>query len=183
MRHVSPTIPSTEPTAVFQAVPERSALLIRVRSNVGPIDFGATGLEGTVEVAVLGSHVVASERIAARFELRVDTLTSGNPLYDAELLRRIDARRFPVAAVELDGAESLGADRRFRVDGPVTFHGVTRTLSGVVAVVTASPERIVVRGEEAVDIRDFDVASPTMLMLKIYPDVRVHLQLEATRVE
>jgi hypothetical protein len=29
------------------------------------------------------------------------------------------------------------------------------------------------------DIRDFDIASPTVLMLRIYPDVLVQLQVEA----
>jgi len=33
-------------------------------------------------------------------------------------------------------------------------------------------------GEHVFDIRDFDVATPTVLMLRIYPDVRVELQLE-----
>ncbi len=34
-------------------------------------------------------------------------------------------------------------------------------------------------GEQVFDIRDFDVPSPTVLMLRIYPDVRVHLHVEA----
>ena len=39
--------------------------------------------------------------------------------------------------------------------------------------------RLVVTGEQVFDIRDFDVPSPTVLMLRIYPDVRVHLHVEA----
>jgi hypothetical protein len=34
-------------------------------------------------------------------------------------------------------------------------------------------------GEHVFDIRDFDVTVPSVLMLRIYPDVRVELQLEA----
>jgi hypothetical protein len=37
-------------------------------------------------------------------------------------------------------------------------------------------------GEHVFDIRDFDVAAPTVLMFRIYPDVRLELQLEATPV-
>ena len=37
-------------------------------------------------------------------------------------------------------------------------------------------------GEQAFDIRDFDVAVPTVLMLRIYPDVVVQLQVEAEPV-
>ena len=34
-------------------------------------------------------------------------------------------------------------------------------------------------GENVFDIRDFDVVAPNVLMLRIYPDVRIELQLEA----
>jgi hypothetical protein len=42
-----------------------------------------------------------------------------------------------------------------------------------------SDHTMVVRGEQVIDIRDFGVVSPTVLMLRIYPDVTVGLQLEA----
>jgi hypothetical protein len=42
-----------------------------------------------------------------------------------------------------------------------------------------SEHSLVVRGEQVIDIRDFGVASPTVLMLRIYPDVAVGLQIEA----
>ena len=41
---------------------------------------------------------------------------------------------------------------------------------------------IIVTGGNAFDIRDFDIASPTVLMLRIYPDVTVKLQVEAVPV-
>ncbi len=46
-----------------------------------------------------------------------------------------------------------------------------------------SDDRILISGEQVFDIRDFAVPSPTMLMLRIFPDVRVRLQVEAERVE
>jgi hypothetical protein len=42
-----------------------------------------------------------------------------------------------------------------------------------------SAGQLVVSGEQVFDIRDFDIASPTVLMLRIYPDVLVQLQVEA----
>ena len=65
------------------------------------------------------------------------------------------------------------------MDGEVTFHGVTRPLDGTVSCALPSPGTLVVRGEQVFDIRDFDIASPTVLMLRIYPDVVVQLQIEA----
>ena len=64
-------------------------------------------------------------------------------------------------------------------DGEVTFHGATRPIQGTVNVSLPSPGKLVVSGEQVFDIRDFDIASPTVLMLRIYPDVLVQLQVEA----
>ena len=44
------------------------------------------------------------------------------------------------------------------------------------------PGVLAVTGEQAVDIRDFDISSPTVLMLRIYPDVVVKLYLEAEQI-
>jgi hypothetical protein len=56
---------------------------------------------------------------------------------------------------------------------------VTRPAEGTVCVEAISDRRLVITGEQVFDIRDFAVASPTMLMLRIYPDVRVRLHAEA----
>ena len=65
-------------------------------------------------------------------DLQVDlnTLSSGNALYDAELLQRIDVRRYPTTSVELSSVERVGRSERFRVEADLTFHGVTRRTSG-----------------------------------------------------
>jgi polyisoprenoid-binding protein YceI len=113
----------------------------------------------------------------------VSRLSSGNGLYDAELLRRIDARRFSTATVVLEACEATGPGPRYQLKGAVTFHGVTRPAQGTVTVEAASSDRLVITGEQVFDIRDFAVPSPTVLMLRIYPDVRVRLHVEAEREE
>jgi hypothetical protein len=49
---------------------------------------------------------------------------------------------------------------------------------GTLSVTHASPDVFSVSGEHEFDIRDFDIPTPSVLMLHIYPRVRVHLQLE-----
>ena len=100
-------------------------------------------------------------------------------MYDAELLRRISARRFPNVTLDLRDCVASGSENRYRLAGELTFHGVTRPVDGTVNVEVASERRLVVTGEQVFDIRDFDVPSPTVLMLRIYPDVRVRLHVEA----
>ena len=74
---------------------------------------------------------------------------------------------------------AVGGANHYRLGGEATFHGVTRRLHGTVAVAAAGDDRLVITGEQMFDIRDFDIASPTVLMLRIYPDVVVQLHLEA----
>jgi PadR family transcriptional regulator PadR len=154
--------------ARFRLVPERSVVLIEVRSTVGPLRFGTIGLRGFVDGTIRG-----------RLDIDVADLSSGNSVYDAELRRRIDVRRFPTAAVELHGCRDGGMPGLYRLEGELTFHGVTRPVGGTVKLETITEHRLLVTGEQAFDIRDFAIPSPTALMLRIYPDVRVRLQAEA----
>ncbi|MGQ0617708.1 MAG: helix-turn-helix transcriptional regulator [Acidimicrobiia bacterium] len=167
----------------FVVVPERSVILIEARSSVGPISFGAMGLTGTIEVTMADGVIDAASAPSADLEVSVDGLRSGNGIYDGELLRRIDARRYPVARIQMREAVPIGAGGRYRLTGELTFHGVTRPAQGTVTVDSASEDRLVVTGEQDFDIRDFDLASPTVLRLRIFPDVRVHLHVEATPAE
>lgn len=163
----------------FRLSPERSVALIEVRSTVGPISFGAIGVTGYIEACVWDEVVHIDTQPSAHVEIAVDGLRSGNGLYDAELLRRIDARRFPLAVLDLTECMASGDAGRHRLGGELNFHGITRPVQGTVNVEVISDTRLVVTGEQVFDIRDFDVPSPTVLMLRIYPDVRVHLHVEA----
>jgi polyisoprenoid-binding protein YceI len=153
--------------------------MINARSSVGPITFGAIGVNGYLDAAVIGRRVCPEPQPVAHLEIDVEQLRSGNTLYDAELLRRIDARRHPTVTLDLRGCTQLSSSGRYLLHGEVTFHGVSRPLDGTVALAMPSDRRLVVRGEQVVDIRDFGIASPTVLMLRIYPDVVVGLQIEA----
>jgi PadR family transcriptional regulator PadR len=165
--------------ARFRIVPDRSVVLIEARSTVGPIRFGAMGLTGEIEVDMLGGEICCDTAPRARLEIAVDELRSGNGLYDAELLRRIDARRFPRVTLNLQECIAIGSGDRFRLAAAVTFHGVTRPLRGTVGLKLLSDRKLVVTGDHALDVRDFQLPSPTVLMLRIYPDVRVNLHVEA----
>jgi DNA-binding PadR family transcriptional regulator/polyisoprenoid-binding protein YceI len=169
----------TAGSRTFRLVPARSVVLIEVRSSVGPISFGAIGLEGAIEADVGNSVVRPGSQPAAHVEIAVNGLRSGNSLYDAELMRRIDARHFPTATIDLTETVTVGKANRYRLSGKMSFHGVTRAVEGAVTVNVVDDELLVVTGEQAFDIRDFDVPSPTVLMLRIYPDVRVRLHVEA----
>jgi DNA-binding PadR family transcriptional regulator/polyisoprenoid-binding protein YceI len=172
---------ATAELSSFELDPERSAVLIDVRSTVGPLSFGTLGVTGTIHAAFAAGLLRTDLPPSGRLTIDVAGLNSGNRLYDAELLRRIDARGFPAAFVELRQCAVSGPGPRYRLAGELTFHGVTRLAEGTVTVDAISDRRLVITGEQVFDIRDFAIPSPTMLMLRIFPDVRVHLHAEAER--
>jgi PadR family transcriptional regulator PadR len=163
----------------FRLDPERSAVLIDVRSTVGPISFGTVGISGTIQASVLDGVLRTENTPTGMLTIDMTGLNSGNRLYDAELLRRIDARRFPTATVDLQECAPTGPGLRYRLAGELTFHGVTRPAEGTVSVEALSDQRLLITGEQVFDIRDFDIPSPTVLMLRIFPDIRVRLHAEA----
>ena len=171
--------PASPPFTSFRIDPERAALVLVARSNAGPITFGATGIEGSISAEVNDGEVATKMPPAARLEVPVQRLTCGNGLYDAELLRRVDARLFPRAVVELRDASPVGATGRYHVEGVMTFHGVTRSVAGSVAVSFPEPGRMVIDGEQMRDMRHFEITPPAVAILRIYPEVRVQLHVEA----
>jgi hypothetical protein len=165
----------------FEVTNGRSAILLEARSTVGPIAFGTTSVDGYLEVGIRDGIIdLEGAGPAAKLQIQLNALRSGNSLYDAELLHRIDARRHPMTEVELRAVGRIGSSERYHVEGDLTFHGITRRTPGTVAAQIDGRGVLHVAGEHVFDIRDFDVAAPSMLMLRIYPDVRVELQLEAT---
>ena len=170
-------------TSRFRVVSDRSAVMINARSSVGPITFGAVGVTGCIDAAVSARRVCPVPFPTAHLEIDVQQLRSGNSLYDAELLRRIDARRHPTVSLDLRACTALGSTGRYQLQGEVTFHGVSKPLDGPVSVAMSCEHTLVIRGEQVVDIRDFGVVSPTVLMLRIYPDVVVGIQIEAEMEE
>ncbi len=147
----------------------------------GPICFGTTGVEGSLYAAMGDAGVNTEIPPTGWLTIDMTRLSSGNTLYDAELHRRINSRRFPTAKVELKECAPSAPGWRYRLRGELTFHGITRRTEGTVRIESASDDRIVISGEQAFDIRDFALPSPTMLMLRIFPDVRVRLYAEAER--
>lgn len=154
------------------------AVLVEARSNVGPVTFGTTQVSGLLEVVRSGEHVDTGLRPTAKLIVPLATLTSGNALYDAELHKRLSVQRFPDVTIELVEADTGGGED-YHVSGTVTIHGVTATLHGGVVLSFPEPDTILVKGEHVIDIRDFDIDVPSVLMLRIYPDVKVSLHLLA----
>lgn len=163
--------------ATFRVAPGRSQVWIEARSSVHPIHGEASGLEGQIEAEVNDGKLDLTGAPKIRIELPVDKLKSGKSLEDAEMMRRIDARKFPTIRGEvLEVREAPGGG--YHMSGELTFHGVTRPVQGEVTM-QASDSTIIFEGEQTFDIRDFGVQPPKILMLKVHPDVKVRVRVVA----
>jgi polyisoprenoid-binding protein YceI len=159
----------------YLVVPDASGVLVRARSTIGPIDFATMAISGYLEAAPVEGAFQPEPRPRSELDLDLRLLTSGNSVYDAELARRMDLDDYPLATMVLADIKRLSVSGRYSVHGDLTLHGVTRTLEGVVAVVFSEEGACSVSGEQVFDIRDFQIETPSLLMLRIFPDVRVTL--------
>ncbi len=181
--------------ARFDVKAERSSLMVEARSSVGPITFASTTLAGWIDVELRDGLVAKDTKPCAHLEVKVSELTSGNAMYDRELLCCLDPRRYPIMSVDLRDLHHMGGGNCYRIDGDVTLHGITQRLDGVVTATVHECRRrsvkgpqqfdcsIIVAGEQVLDIRHFNLAMPSMPLFKIYPDVRLRLHVEADQTQ
>jgi polyisoprenoid-binding protein YceI len=170
--------------ARYRIVPERSWVEIHARSSLHPIDSRTDGLEGFLDLEILGGgRVNLAVPMSGKLSLDVERLSSGNGLEDRELRRRIDARRFRTIDGELTGMRETENEGRYRVRGDLTFRGVTRSFEDEMVLTANDDGAIQLVGESTFDIRDFGMDPPRVLMLKVEPEVRVTAHVTAQREE
>jgi polyisoprenoid-binding protein YceI len=165
----------------FSFDPIRSCVWVDARSSLLPIKTQTRGLRGWVEVARLPDGTVdLAIPVQGRLEISVDRLSSGNHLYDRELRRRIDARRHPLIIGQITGVRSTEVEGRYRVAGDLSFHGETRVFEHEMTI-AVEESTIELKGDRVFDIREFGMKPPSMLMLKVYPEVAVRVELYGGR--
>jgi polyisoprenoid-binding protein YceI len=142
-----------------------------------PIHGQADGLEGSIEADVADGHIDITGVPKISIELPVENLQSGKKLEDAEMMRRIDARRFPKIRGQTTELRKNGGT--YQIRGDLTFHGVTRAVEGDVTISAPDERSLLIEGEQVFDIREFGVEPPKILMFRVHPDVRVRIKVVA----
>jgi polyisoprenoid-binding protein YceI len=168
--------------ARYRIVPERSTVWVDARSSLHPIRSETVGLTGVLEAEILGGgRLNPHVRPSGHVELAVATLSSGNPLYDREMRRRVDARRYPTIRGDLRDMKDTGRDGCYLVSGDVTFRGVTRSYEDEMTLVVLDERTIQLEGAHTFDIRDFGMEPPRILTLRVHPEVDVRVRVVAER--
>jgi polyisoprenoid-binding protein YceI len=164
----------------FRIVPERSRIWVDARSSLHPIRVETTGLRGYLDATLANGVLADGNAISGSIEIEADRMKTGNVLYDHELERRLEARKYPVIRGTVRDVKPLGDGQRYRVLGQLEFHGVTRPVEGEVRLRVVDDDRTLeIEGERVFDLRDYALEPPRILMLKVYPEVRVRARVIA----
>jgi polyisoprenoid-binding protein YceI len=159
----------------------RSCIWVSGRSSLHPINTETRGITGWFEATTRDDGSLdLGVPVSGELELAVARLTSGNQLYDRELRRRMEARRFPTIAGRVTGISANGPHPRYAVTGDVSFHGKTKTFEHEMHI-EAHVEEVSLTGAYVFDIREFGMKPPSMLMVRVYPEISVRIELLGTR--
>jgi polyisoprenoid-binding protein YceI len=163
--------------ARYRVIPERSHLWAEARSSLHPVKVETTGLGGDVEAEVEDGRV----RLGAPFRVDIDAerLRSGNMIMDVELQRRLETKKFPRVVGAVSAAAATGTG--WRLSGELTLHGVARATDADVTVRVVDDRTIEIEGEKTIDMRDYGLNPPKLLMFRVHPDVKVRARLVAVR--
>ena len=165
--------------ARYRVLPQRSKLWVDARSSLHPIRVESSALSGTIELELADGSVDLSKPPSATLELEAESLKTGSRLEDGALERQLEVRKFPRIRGRVRDVSANGG--RYHVRGDLSLHGVTKPIEGDVTLRAIDDETVEVEGEKVIDLRDFGLQPPKILMLKVYPDVKVRAKVVATR--
>jgi hypothetical protein len=163
----------------YRILPERSRLLAEARSSLHPIRVDTSGLEGTIDIELSSGRVDLSVAPQAHLEIDSDRFKTGNVLYDRELERRLEVRRYRRLRADVRSVTASEDANSLRVCGLIRFHGASRREEGDVTVRAVDDRTIEIDGERDFDMRDFGLDPPRILMLRVYPEVRIRIHIVA----
>jgi len=165
----------------YRIDPEESRFELEARTSLLPIHAGATGIEGYVDVPVgPDGGVDDTGQPAGTMTFEIRHLEDANPVYRREIEHLLDSRRHPTVVVELEHAEPRPGGG-YRATGRLTVRGVSHPLDGELDVRFPAPDRLELHGTRTVDVRDFGVEPPNLVLWRVHPDVKVRLDVVAHR--
>jgi polyisoprenoid-binding protein YceI len=149
------------------------------KSSLHPIRAESRALVGYVDAEVHNGRLDMRIAPTGHVELEVESMKSGNHLFDLEVERRLDARKYPLVEGEVRSVTEIGAGSgRYQVQGDVAFHGVTRSLTGQVTLEAIDGAVLQIEGAVTLDMRDFDLTPPNYVDPMFKVSVRVVVEQE-----
>ena len=160
----------------FEALQERSEVVLEANTSVHPIRVKTNRVNGLFEAELDNNGKPDfSQPFSGWLEISVNDLKSGNPLLDRVMPGHLDTRRYPTITAELIEIYGENGDGQYHTIGDITFHGVTQRFENTLTISNLDETTLAIRGEILIDVRDFEVHPPKLLMFKLEPEVNVLL--------
>ena len=87
---------------------------------------------------------------------------------------------YPTIAGRVTNIVIDGSHPDYFVTGEVSFHGKTKTFSHGMRIEVLD-DGVSLTGEDVFDIREFGMKPPSMLMVRVYPEISVSVELQGVR--
>jgi len=166
----------------FQIVTKRSRIVAEVRSTLQELKVEASIFDGWFEVSLAGRRLEPSPSPMGGVTVEVRGLRSGNRLFDLDLQRTLEMKKYPLMVGELRQVTAGDADGSYRVRGELRMHGEQQAVEGDAKVTFAEDGSIGISAEMVLNFEDFGVKARRLLMLKVLPEVRIRGEVVAVAV-
>ncbi len=165
--------------ARFEVNTAQTTVQVGLRVNLHPSHVNANALTGFIECELDDQGKPRLDQpYRAELALPVEAIKSGNGLQDREMRRRFDTSRYPTITAVVTHGEALDGEGRYRATARLTLHGVTKDITGDVQV-TANGRTLTIDGLQVINIKDFGIDPPRLIILKVEPDVDLQVHIVA----
>jgi polyisoprenoid-binding protein YceI len=165
----------------FRVNTAQSTVKVGLRVNLHPSHINANSLSGVIECEVDEQGKPRLDRpYSAELTLPVDAIKSGNGIQDREMRRRFDASRYPTITATVTHGEALEGEGRYRAVAKLTMHGQTREIKGDVQL-GVKGTTMTIDGQQVINVKDFGIDPPRLIILKVEPDVDLQVHIVAER--
>ena len=153
----------------FEIDQSAASVVFVASSSVHPIR-SVGSVSGWINAVLNGGAFAEDQELGGRLEVPLNGLSSGNPLIDREMKRRVDAGLDSAIGARVE--ETLRVDgNRATITGTIDFLGVSTLVEGEVVILPGP--RLVGTGE--FDVRWWGLEPPRLLMLRVDPIVTVEI--------
>ena len=157
-------------TTRFEVDSSAAAIVFAASSSVHPIRSVGT-LSGWIEACVIDGQFQETQELLGSLEVPLNGLSSGNPLIDREMKRRLESGMHPVISATIQ--ETLAIDgNRATITGTIDFLGASTLVEGEIALL---PGPVLV-GTGEFDVRWWGLEPPRLLMLRVDPIVTIEIE-------
>jgi len=156
-------------TTHFEFDTVAASIVFAASSSVHPIR-SVGSVSGWIDACVNGDEFAEGTGLEGHLEVLLSGLSSGNPLIDREMKRRVDSGLHPAINAQIE--ETLRVDgNRSTITGTIEFLGISTLVEGEVVLLPGP--RLVGTGE--FDVRWWGLEPPRLLMLRVEPIVTVEI--------